>query len=50
MPKQNEVDSEQAYGDSTGLTAKDAGVEPAIHGGEPEDVTSGSGTQEYVKE
>lgn len=31
---QNEIDTEQDYGDSTGLTAKDAGVEPAIHGGD----------------
>jgi hypothetical protein len=35
MPDQNEVDTEQSYGDSTGLTAVDAGVEPAIHGGDP---------------
>jgi hypothetical protein len=34
MPDQNAIDTEQSYGDSTGLTAKDAGVEPAIHGGD----------------
>jgi hypothetical protein len=30
----NELDPDQAYGDSTGLTSKDAGVEECIHGGD----------------